>query len=136
MALNFYCSNLFKDEYVKLIKKKSYNDLEPAFIDFLAIGSKDTQDFFEGTKLNGNIDTDPSLIKKRLLGSGGYRLYYYLYIVKNKIYFIGVHPKTGKRGKANEEDIKDIKKQFKTDLQNNNIFEISVKNKKVIFKQD
>lgn len=133
MVLTFYCSNSFKNEYVKLIKRKSYNDLEPAFIDFLGIKKKTIQDFFEGTKLNGYIDTDPSLIKKRLLGSGGYRLYYYLYLVKNKIYFISIHSKTGKRGKANEEDIKDIKKQFKTDLQNNSIHTISVENNKVKF---
>lgn len=134
MALTFYCSNSFKDEYTKLIKKKSYNDLEPALIDFLGIDKKNIQDFFEGTKLNGNVDADPSLIKKRLLGSSGYRLYYYLYIVKNKIYFISIHPKTGKRGKANEEDIKEIKKQFKIDLQNNDVFKISVENKKIVFK--
>lgn len=135
MALSFYCTKSFKKEYEKLLKKKSYSDFKDALITFIDIENKNSSDFFEGTKLNGNINTDPLLIKKRIQGSGGYRLYYYIYLVKNKIYFINTHPKTGKRGKTNLKDIKEIKNTFHTDLKNNDIYKLLIKENVISFEK-
>lgn len=135
MSLCFYCSQSFKNEFQKLIKKNQHIDLESNFIEFLGTEKKQIIDFYEGIKLGGNVNTDPCLIKKRRKGSGGYRIYYYIYLQNDEICFISLHPKTGKRGKANENEIKTVKNQFKKDRKNNELYIIKAEDGSILFEK-
>ena len=74
-----------------------------------------------------NNSKETPFIKKRLNGSGGYRIYY-LVIVKNEnLYLVFLHPKTGPNGATN---IKDDSKAFLykkvlADIKNNQLYVIS-----------
>ncbi len=92
--MNLFCIEDFKIEFERLIKKRSYQSLQDELIAYFFI--KEVKDVISGTRLNGSSDTP--LIKKRLDGSGGFRVYYLLLIIKNNLYFMYVHPKTGSLG--------------------------------------
>jgi hypothetical protein len=78
--MEFYCLSDFKAEFDKLCKKNSYKELPQDLIDYF-FGKKIT-DVLSGTRLNQS-DTVP-YIKKRLSGSGGFRLYYLVNIKDEK----------------------------------------------------
>lgn len=65
-----FCTETFRAQFAKLIKKTSYADLEEELINHFF--NKDIAQLSTGTRLN-NSDTTP-YIKKRLAGSGGYRM--------------------------------------------------------------
>lgn len=114
-----YCLPLFKDEFHKLLKKRAYKNLQEEIINY--IFNQEFEQLFSGTRLNGSSATP--YIKKRLDGSGGYRLYYLLVKEKEeRVYLMFVHPKTGTLGSDNITDeskaklYKDVLEAIKTNV--------------------
>ncbi|RFS16082.1 hypothetical protein [Emticicia sp. C21] len=98
--MDIYCIEEFKNEYERLIRKKSYKELEKEIIEHFLLG--DPQSIITGKRLNNSADRP--YIKKRLDGSGGYRVYFYAVIYNECIYLMFVHPKTGSLGGENITD--------------------------------
>lgn len=101
------CLSEFKQQYNKLLKKKSYSSVSSEIYHFFY--NKEIEDF-RNIGANINNDIKRPFIKKRLKGRGGFRLYYYLYIKNDEVYLAFVHPKTGSLG------IENINDDFKIDL--------------------
>src|ERR1700685_1311951 len=95
--MTIFCLDDFKTEVERLKRKNSYRDIEPDLIKYFFNTSIDK--LKSGTRLN-NSEITP-YIKKRINGSGGYRIYYLLIIKEEKVYLIYVHPKTGPFGSPN-----------------------------------
>jgi hypothetical protein len=93
--MKIYCIEDFKRNVERLVRNKSYSSLQRDIIEYFFSG-KGIQEVKSGTRLN-NSDETP-YIKKRLNGSGGYRIYYLLVFVKDSVYLMYVHPKTGSMG--------------------------------------
>jgi hypothetical protein len=129
--MNLYCIADFKIEFEKLIKKRSYRSLQEQLISYFF--GKEVNDVISGTRLNGSSDTP--LIKKRLDGSGGFRVYYLLLIIKDSLYLIYVHPKTGSYGSPNLKDNVTMKlyKKLLTSITENDLFELSLVDDKIVF---
>jgi len=88
------CLEDFKIEVEKLSKNNSYASLEKELIAYFF--NKTIEELRSGTILNNSLEN--SFIKKRLEGSGGFRIYFYIIIRKENLYLMYVHPKTGKYG--------------------------------------
>lgn len=97
--MNIVCIEDFKIEVEKLCKKNSYANLEKDLIEYFF--DKPIEDLANGVRLNGSDSNQPPFIKKRLNGSGGYRIYYLLIIIKDNICLVYTHPKTGSLGREN-----------------------------------
>lgn len=98
-----FCLNIFKEEYEKLSRKNSYKN----------IGKEMYENFFnkkfseiEGQGIKLNTGSKYPFIKRRIRGRGGYRFYYLMLVMDEKIYFAFLHPKTGSEGSEN------LKKEF------------------------
>lgn len=98
--MRIFCTNYFKESFERLKGKKPYRDLEAEIIQYFF--GKSVPQLTNGTRLN-QIKNKP-FIKKRLQGSGGYRVYYLLLIDSEKLYLLFVHPKTGPDGSQNITD--------------------------------
>lgn len=94
--MNIFCTHEFKNEFDKLMRKKSYSSLEKDLLDYFFAENTTIEDLKSGTNLTNS--TIRPFIKKRLGGSGGFRCYYYLFIIDNKLYLTYVHPKAGTLG--------------------------------------
>ena len=123
--MNIYCTEEFFKEYNKLLKKKSYNKLDQDLISY----------FFENdidqisTGINLNQDQEKPFIKKRISGSGGFRIYFYLIISDQKAYLTFVHPKTGSIGSDNlkKESIARLQKEILQNIKSNDLYKLTVK---------
>lgn len=117
--MQIFCTSEFKTEFKKLIGKKSYSDLKNELISYFFIKKK-----ISGTRLNASIY--PPLIKKRLKGKGGYRVYFLWYIKNDKLYLMYVHPKTGVYGVSNIDSklLKELSQKLYNDIKNNTVFEM------------
>lgn len=98
--MEIFCTERFKNEFYKLLKKKQYRTLENDLLEYLF--DKSVDQLKTGTNLNNSAETP--YIKTRLNGSGGFRVYYLLVIKNEKIYLMFVHPKTGPYGASNIKD--------------------------------
>ena len=98
--MELFCLDDFKVEFEKLKTKKSYKTLEQDIIGYFF--GKTTEKLYAGTRLNHSKDTP--YIKKRLRGSGGFRVYFLIIIKDNHLYLMFVHPKTGSKGSENITD--------------------------------
>ena len=98
--MTIFCLQEFKIQFEKLKKKTSYATIEKDIIDYFF--DKEINQLISGTRLN-NSDTTP-YIKKRLNGSGGFRMYFLLIIKDEKLYLMFLHPKTGSLGFDNITD--------------------------------
>ncbi len=98
--MKVFCIPEFREEFNKIISKKKYKHIQDDLIKYLF--NKQFHELQQGTRLNGS-STNP-YIKKRIDGSGGSRLYYYLIINKENIYLMFLHPKTGSMGSSNIKD--------------------------------
>jgi hypothetical protein len=98
--MQYFCIEEFKVEFEKLVRKKSYKNLEQDIIEYFF--DKDIKELCNGSRLNNSSETP--YIKKRLNGSGGYRFYYYIILRQECLYFMFVHPKTGALGSENITD--------------------------------
>jgi|SRR5690606_24648483 len=94
------CLDDFKIQYEKLRSIKAYKDLQAEIINYFF--DKTISDLCNGTRLNGHSEVP--YIKKRLKGSGGYRVYYLLVIKSDCIYLMFLHPKNGPSGASNIDD--------------------------------
>ena len=113
-----------------MITKKSYKDLEQDIIDFFL--DKTIADVCSGTRLNASNETP--YIKKRLNGSGGFRLYYYILIKNDCLYLMFVHPKKGVYGSPNitDESKSYLYKQVLHCIKENEVFEVLRDRKSVV----
>lgn len=98
--MTIFCLEDFKVEFEKLKSKKNYNSLGTDIIGYFF--GKTVQELCSGTRLN-NSDKTPYL-KKRLKGSGGFRLYFLIIIKDEKLFLMFVHPKTGPNASENITD--------------------------------
>lgn len=125
------CTFEFKRIYDKLVKKNSHADLEQVIIDW--ISGKSIADFRAATVLNGNSPNP--FLKKRLNGSGGYRIYYALIASHQLVISSAIHPKTNFMGKSTlssteiAEAISDASDSFKS----GNLYELACVNLKLVF---
>lgn len=104
--MELYCLEDFKDAVEKLSRKKPYAAVEQVILDYY--WGKSVEEVKSGTNLN-NSDTAP-YIKKRLEGSGGFRIYFLVLIRNDSVYLLYIHPKTGPDGGENITD--EAKKTF------------------------
>lgn len=95
--MDVYCTRRFQEEFSKLSGKKSYRDLPKVLFKFF--DGKSIGEATNGVFLNNNTITP--FVKKRLTGSGGYRVYFLSVIVKDTVYLAFIHPKTGSFGSPN-----------------------------------
>ena len=120
--MTIYCLHEFKTVFDNLSKKKPYKSLEQELIDYFF--NKEISQILSGTRLNNSVDTP--YIKKRLEGSGGYRVYYLIVRNKDSIYLMFVHPKTGPEGSENitDESKAYIYKEVLDSIKNNRLLKL------------
>lgn len=129
--MHVYCTERFKVEFFKLLAKKQYAALEQDLIDYFFF--KKIEELISGTNLNNSLKTP--YLKKRINGSGGYRVYFLVLIKEENIYLIFVHPKTGPYGASNIKDssktmlYKEILEKIKT----NDLYVMHVENNKLVY---
>lgn len=113
----------FKSQIELLKRKNSYREIEKIVIDY--IFDKASEDLKSGTCLNNNLQIP--FIKKRLGGSGGYRIYYLLKPKDKKLYLMFIHPKTGPYGSPNltDEGKTEIYKEVANAIDKNNLYEVT-----------
>lgn len=128
--MDFDCTPEFKKEFEKLKKNKSYISLVNLLIDFL---TDEDYDFSAGSNLNNNQKTP--YIKKRIKGSGGYRLYYYFIIVDNRITLMFIHPKSGSSGFESVSSKKRLQllEYRETCVKNNDLYMVEPKENEIVF---
>ncbi len=133
--INIYATHTFKNELSKLIKNNSYRDLEEKLI-------KDVfHDNFclseRGTVIN--IYGDKPLVKMRVGGSSGFRLYILVIKIENTIYLGYIHPKTGSKGfeNINDDKKKEILKDIIDSIDEDELYVVTCcnKRKKMIFQE-
>lgn len=129
--VDIYCLEDFKDKFEKLSSNKKYKDLESEIIDYFF--EKEIADVISGTRLN-HSDTEP-YIKKRIAGSGGYRVYFLLLIKKEKLYLMFVHPKTGPEGSDNitDESKAYLYKKILKYIKEEQLYKLSIENGRILF---
>ena len=122
--MEIFCLEEFKDEFDKLKVKKAYRTLEKDIIYYFF--NKPIQDLNSGTRLN-NSDETP-YIKKRLRGSGGYRVYFLILIKKENIYLMFIHPKTGPDGAENitDESKSALYKKVLASIKTNDLYKVTL----------
>jgi hypothetical protein len=128
-----FCLEEFKVQFDKLKKNNSYSSIEADIIEYFF--NKEIQQLTSGTRLNNSNDTP--FIKKRLNGSGGFRIYFLLIIKNEKVYLIFLHPKTGSLGYENITDDSKalLYKKVLECIKSNNLYEVVVDNNKLDFKK-
>ena len=132
--MDIFCTDTFYAEFHKIYKKNSYKDIESEIIKHFF--DKSAEELCNGTLLNNKSEVNP-YIKKRLKGSGGYRVYFYIYIVEGRTYLLFLHPKTGSMGSSNIDDAFKVKiiKTLSGAIKNNQIYKMSKDSigKRIIF---
>jgi len=122
--MEIFCIEDFKFEFERLISKKAYNQLEQDIVDYFF--NKTDSELCSGTRLN-NSNTTP-YIKKRLNGRGGFRTYFLVIKIKNCLYLMFVHPKTGSMGaeNINDESKAYLYKKVLVSIQSNDVYKIEL----------
>lgn len=131
--MTIFCIEDFKVQFEKLKKKNSYSSIERDIIEYFF--DKEIQQLSSGTRLN-NSDDAP-YIKKRLNGSGGFRIYFLLLMKNENIYLMFLHPKTGSLGYENITDDSKalLYKKVLECIKANNLYQVSVEKNKLVFKK-
>jgi hypothetical protein len=131
--MKIFCLEDFKVQFEKLKKKNSYSSIEDDIIEYFF--DKEIHQLSSGTRLN-NSDDAP-YIKKRLNGSGGFRIYFLLLIKDENIYLMFLHPKTGSLGYENITDDSKalLYKKVLECIKTNNLYDVSVEKNKLVFKK-
>jgi hypothetical protein len=129
--MTILCIEDFKLAFEKLTKKNSYSSIEDDIINYFF--NKDIEELVSGTRLN-NSDTTP-YIKKRLKGSGGFRVYFLLIIKDENLYLMFLHPKTGSLGYDNitDESKALLYKKVLECINSKNLFTLTVEKEKLKF---
>ena len=125
------CTHEFKRIYDKLVKKNSHADLEQAIIDWLF--TKTATELRAATALNGNSPNP--FLKKRLNGSGGYRIYYSLIASQKLVISSALHPKTNYLGKStlSSSEIAAAIDDVAESYMNRDLFELTVVKSSLVF---
>jgi hypothetical protein len=100
--VKIFCTDRVKKDITKLSKKSSYSNLKSLIYEFIS-KRESIEDWMDGSRIHiGN----PNFIcvKKRLGGSGGYRMYYLLTIKDEEITVAAIYPKTGSKGGSDLSD--------------------------------
>lgn len=123
--MKLFCTKEIVDSIKKLEKNNSYKDLRRELYLFF-INAKKSNSYYSGTRLNGSSPNP--FIKKRLEGSGGYRLYFYIILTKKTLILSSIHPKTGKEGRENLSsfEIKKSQENCLRGLEGNDLFTINL----------
>lgn len=131
--MTIFCLEDFKIQFEKLKKNNSYSSIEKDIIEYFF--DKEISQLASGTRLN-NRDDIP-YIKKRLNGSGGFRIYFLLVIKNERVYLMFLHPKTGSLGYENITDDSKalLYKKVLEGIQTNNLYELTIINNKLSFKK-
>ena len=131
--MTIFCLEDFKVQFEKLKKKNSYSSIEGDIIEYFF--DKEIQQISSGTRLNNSDDTP--YIKKRLNGSGGFRIYFLLLMKNENIYLMFLHPKTGSLGYENITDDSKalLYKKVLECIKTNNLYQVSVEKNKLVFKK-
>jgi hypothetical protein len=131
--MTIFCLEDFKVQFEKLKKKNSYSSIEADIIEYFF--DKEIHLLSSGTRLNNSDDTP--YIKKRLNGSGGFRIYFLLVIKDEKIYLMFLHPKTGSLGYENITDDSKalLYKKVLESIKTKNLYEVVVDKNKLVFKK-
>lgn len=131
--MTIYCIEQFKVEFENLKSKKLYRSLEKEIIDYFF--DRTVSELSSGIRLNNSTITP--YIKKRLNGSGGFRVYYLLIINKENVYLMYVHPKTGPSGSENILDSAkaELYKEVLKAIESNNLYLILKDNGSLIFNE-
>jgi len=131
--MTIFCLEEFKVQFEKLKKNNSYASIEEDIIGYFF--DKEIHQLSSGTRLN-NSDATP-YIKKRLNGSGGFRIYFLLVIKNENIYLMFLHPKTGSLGYDNitNESKASLYKNVLESIKTKNLYEVTVGNNKLVFKK-
>lgn len=131
--MNLFCIPEFEVAYNKLIKKNSYKDFPELLCE--CFSDDEISKSQRGTLLNNSLELP--FIKLRLSGRGGYRIYYYIFRIKDSIVLSFVHPKTGSFGSSNidEKFKKQIMKQTIEAYKTNSLITLRFdhENKKLVF---
>lgn len=129
--MEIFCLEDFKVEFDKLKKKNSYSSIESDIISYFF--DKELSQLMSGTRLN-NSDKTP-YIKKRLNGSGGFRIYFFVLVKDEKIYLMFIHPKTGSLGYENitDESKALLYKKVLESIKTNNLYKITVDKNNLVF---
>lgn len=129
--MEIFCIESFKIQFEKLIKKNTYSSIEKDIIKYFF--NKNLEQLLSGTRLN-NSDTTP-YIKKRLNGSGGFRVYFLLIIKDENVYLMFIHPKTGSLGYDNITDESKAKlyKEVLESIKTKKLYKIFLENNQLIF---
>lgn len=91
-----FCTKRFKVEYGRLLKSNAYRDLEVELIQ--SFFNRSNEEICHGITIVGNKDR--KVIKKRIGGRGGFRIYFFAYIAEGKVFLSHIYPKTGPQGKT------------------------------------
>jgi len=131
--MKIFCIEGFKVAFEKLLSRKSYKTIEKDIIDYFF--DKDITEICSGTRLN-NSDDCP-YIKKRLKGSGSFRLYYYIIIKNDCLCMMFVHPKTDSLGSLNitDEHKANIYKDVLESIKANYLYFVSKVENKIVFEK-
>ena len=131
--MTILCLEDFKIQFEKLKKKNSYLSIEKDIIDYFF--EKEVNELISGTRLNNSAETP--YIKKRINGSGGFRVYFLLVIKDEKLYLMFLHPKTGSMGYDNiSDELKSLLyKKVLESILNNELYILSVDENRIIFKK-
>lgn len=129
--MTILCLEDFKVQFEKLKKKNSYSSIENDIIQYFF--DKEISQLISGTRLNNSDDTP--YIKKRLNGSGGFRVYFLLLIKDENLYLMFLHPKTGSLGYENitDESKALLYKKVLENIRINNLYILTVDDSKLIF---
>ena len=131
--MKIFCLEDFKVQFEKLRKKNSYSTVEADIIEYFF--NKEIKELISGTRLNNSDDTP--YIKKRLNGSGGFRIYFLLVVKDDIIYLMFLHPKTGSLGYENISDESKalLYKKVLNSIKTNNLYEVVLDKNKLQFKE-
>lgn len=96
--MNLYSTNEAVNTILKLEKKPSHKSIRKLLFDYFDKEIKNSG-AFSGKRLNPPSSPYP-FVKKRVEGSGGYRIYFYLFIKDSQFVLSAIHPKTSAYSKS------------------------------------
>lgn len=127
--MQFFFQQEFIDTVGGLLKKKSYKNCEAALIEGVFKVSKD--DLFASCSANRlNASGKNPIVKLRVASemgkSSSCRLYFFVIIKEEKLFFGHIYPKTGAKGKQSLSDQEEtsIIKSLLTAVKTNALFEV------------
>lgn len=134
--MQIFITEEFVSEVKSISKDKSHSECETDLINSIFKKSIDEIKNVGTKRLGGQADKSPFLRKR--IGSetsgksGGYRLYFWLFIIDKNIFLLFIHPKTGRRSASNisTEKQKDLVKTFKKCRDENLFYEVELDKKK------